>query len=145
MLQLLELQETFTKFYYGKYTSRRLVWQNALGQCVLKAWFPKGRKELSVSLFQSVVLMLFNDNETLSFEQLKAQSGLEDGELKRTLQSLSLGKVRVLAKEPKTKDVENEDTFTYRRDFTAKLVRLKINAVQMKETVSNNDTSVLCH
>lgn len=145
MLQLLELQETFTKFYYGKYTSRRLVWQNALGQCVLKAWFPKGRKELSVSLFQSVVLMLFNDNETLSFEQLKAQSGLEDGELKRTLQSLSLGKVRVLAKEPKTKDVENEDTFTYRRDFTAKLVRLKINAVQMKETVSNNDASVLCH
>jgi cullin-4 len=132
--ELLELQETFTKFYYGKYTSRRLVWQNALGQCVLKAWFPKGRKELSVSLFQSVVLMLFNDNETLSFEQLKAQSGLEDGELKRTLQSLSLGKVRVLAKEPKTKDVENEDTFTYRRDFTAKLVRLKINAVQMKET-----------
>ncbi len=80
--------------------------------------------------------MLFNDNETLTFEQLKSQSGLEEGELKRTLQSLSLGKVRVLSKEPKTKDVESEDTFTYRRDFTAKLVRLKINAVQMKETVS---------
>lgn len=80
--------------------------------------------------------MLFNDNETLTFDQLKAQSGLEEGELKRTLQSLALGKVRVLSKEPKTKDVETEDTFAYRRDFTAKLVRLKINAVQMKETVS---------
>lgn len=28
------------------------MWQNSLGTCVLKASFPKGKKELSVSLFQ---------------------------------------------------------------------------------------------
>lgn len=28
------------------------MWQNSLGHCVLKAEFPKGRKELGVSLFQ---------------------------------------------------------------------------------------------
>jgi cullin 4 len=28
------------------------MWQNSLGQCVLKAEFPKGKKELAVSLFQ---------------------------------------------------------------------------------------------
>lgn len=28
------------------------MWQNSLGHCVLKADFPKGKKELAVSLFQ---------------------------------------------------------------------------------------------
>lgn len=28
------------------------MWQNSLGHCVLKAEFPKGKKELAVSLFQ---------------------------------------------------------------------------------------------
>lgn len=28
------------------------MWQNSLGHCVLKAEYPKGKKELAVSLFQ---------------------------------------------------------------------------------------------
>lgn len=28
------------------------MWQNSLGHCMLKAEFPKGKKELAVSLFQ---------------------------------------------------------------------------------------------
>lgn len=28
------------------------MWQNSLGHCVLKAEFPRGKKELAVSLFQ---------------------------------------------------------------------------------------------
>ena len=35
------------------------MWQNSLGHCVLKAEFPKGKKELAVSLFQ-VGLVLFS-------------------------------------------------------------------------------------
>ena len=54
----------------------------------------------SVAL-QTVVLMLFNDAESLSFPDIKEASGIEDGELRRTLQSLALGKTRVLIKAPK--------------------------------------------
>lgn len=115
------------------------MWQNSLGHCVLKAEFPKGKKELAVSLFQvglfqaicfvlffstlllllilptqvdnsqcsgyivclglqTVVLMLFNDAERLSFQDIKDSTGIEDKELRRTLQSLACGKVRVLQK-----------------------------------------------
>ena len=52
-------------------------------------------------MLQTVVLMLFNDAETLSFGDIKEATGMEDGELRRTLQSLSLGKMRVLTKSPK--------------------------------------------
>lgn len=42
--------------------------------------------------------MLFNDAENLSFQDMKDATGIEDKELRRTLQSLACGKVRVLQK-----------------------------------------------
>jgi hypothetical protein len=49
-------QDIFKEFYLSKHSGRRLMWQNSLGYCVLKANFPKGKKELSVSLFQVTFL-----------------------------------------------------------------------------------------
>ncbi|GFH16841.1 CULLIN_2 domain-containing protein, partial [Haematococcus lacustris] len=86
-------QQVFLDFYMHKYSGRRLQWYNSLGACVLRAAFPKGTKELSVSLFQAVVLCMFNDADALSFQDLKVGSGIEDKELRRTLQSLACGKV----------------------------------------------------
>lgn len=45
--------------------------------------------------------MLFNDSAALKYTDIKEASGIEDTELRRTLQSLALGKARVLTKEPK--------------------------------------------
>lgn len=42
--------------------------------------------------------MLFNDAHTLSFQEIKDTTAIEDKELRRTLQSLACGKVRVLLK-----------------------------------------------
>ena len=56
-------------------------------------------------------------------------------DLKRTLQSLSVGKVRVLTKSPLSKDVNDTDTFSFNPDFVHKLFKIRINQVQMKETV----------
>lgn len=93
-------------------------------------------------------------------------TGIEDNELRRTLQSLACSKVRrlsfflcfrrfvflffahrlecsrphlalqikVLTKEPKTKDVETGDEFAVNDEFTHKLFRVKVNSVQAKET-----------
>jgi hypothetical protein len=38
--------------------------------------------------------MLFNDADTLSYKDILSSTGLEEKELKRTLQSLACGKVR---------------------------------------------------
>ncbi|KAF3628237.1 Cullin-4A [Capsicum annuum] len=131
-------KDIFKEFYLSKYSGRRLMWQNSLGHCVLKAEFPKGKKELAVSLFQTVVLMLFNDAEKLSFQDIKEATRIEDKELRRTLQSLACGKVRVLQKIPKGRDVEDDDTFVFNDQFTTPLYRIKVNAIQMKETVEEN-------
>ncbi|XP_052182282.1 cullin-4-like [Diospyros lotus] len=131
-------QDIFKEFYLSKYSGRRLMWQNSLGHCVLKTEFPKGKKELAVSLFQAVVLMLFNDAQKLTFQDIKDSTGIEDKELRRTLQSLACGKVRVLQKFPRGREVEDEHSFVFNDGFTAPLYRIKVNAIQMKETVEEN-------
>ncbi|XP_054975938.1 cullin-4B isoform X3 [Sorex araneus] len=133
--EMVKLQEIFKTFYLGKHSGRKLQWQSTLGHCVLKAEFKEGKKELQVSLFQTLVLLMFNEGEEFSLEEIKQATGIEDGELRRTLQSLACGKARVLAKNPKGKDIEDGDKFICNDDFKHKLFRIKINQIQMKETV----------
>ncbi|CAH0405175.1 unnamed protein product [Chilo suppressalis] len=127
-------QDHFAKFYLAKHSGRKLQWQHTLGHCVLRAHFAQGNKELQVSLFQALVLLLFNDGDNLSFEEIKANTNIEAGELRRTLQSLACGKARVLGKWPRGREVQDADTFAFNNDFTNKLFRIKINQIQMKET-----------
>ncbi|KAL7863294.1 hypothetical protein SRHO_G00122780 [Serrasalmus rhombeus] len=133
--EMVRLQEIFKTFYLGKHSGRKLQWQSTLGHCVLKAEFKEGKKELQVSLFQTLVLLMFNEGEEFCLEEIKLATGIEDSELRRTLQSLACGKARVLTKTPKSKDVEDGDKFSCNDDFKHKLFRIKINQIQMKETV----------
>ncbi|CAH1639944.1 unnamed protein product [Spodoptera littoralis] len=127
-------QDHFSKFYLAKHSGRKLQWQPTLGHCVLRAHFAQGNKELQVSLFQALCLLLFNDGDNLSFEDIKAATNIEEGELRRTLQSLACGKARVLSKAPRGREVHDSDHFSFNADFTNKLFRIKINQIQMKET-----------
>ncbi|XP_045538254.1 cullin-4A [Papilio machaon] len=132
--ELTRHQDHFAKFYLAKHSGRKLQWQATLGHCVLRAHFAQGKKELQVSLFQALVLLLFNDGDNLSFEDIKTATNIEEGELRRTLQSLACGKARVLSKAPRGREVHDADHFAFNNEFTNKLFRIKINQIQMKET-----------
>jgi len=135
--EMAKYQEIFKKFYHGKYSGRKLQWQPNLGHAVLKAQFHCGPKELKVSTFQTLVLLHFNgDNggRPSTFEDLKESTNIEEGELRRTLQSLACGKARVLSKSPKGKEILNGDRFLMNKEFTHQLYHIKINQIQLKET-----------
>jgi cullin-4 len=71
--------EKFEEHYQMKHSGRKLDWKHALAHCQLRANFPKGRKEVVVSSFQAIVLLLFNgvkEDEKVSYERLKAETGL---------------------------------------------------------------------
>jgi cullin-4 len=139
--EMVQYQEIFKKFYLGKHSGRKLQWQPNLGHCVLRASFPSGNKELQVSLFQVLVLLLFNDEDELTWEDIKQRTAIEETELSRTLQSLACGKARVLSKIPKGRDVEKGDKFVFNAEFRNKLFRIKINQIQMKETQEEQETT----
>ncbi|KAH0547602.1 hypothetical protein FGG08_000327 [Glutinoglossum americanum] len=134
--------EAYEHHYQAKHSGRKLAWKHALAHCIVKAHFPKGaNKELAVSSFQAIVLLLFNGVEgdgQLTFLQIQAASGLSDPELKRTLQSLACGRSRVLNKTPKGRDVNVTDTFSVNLAFHDPKYRIKINQVQLKETKQEN-------
>ncbi|KAL2860708.1 cullin-4B [Aspergillus lucknowensis] len=134
----------FEKFYDSKYNGRKLAWKHQLAHCQIRARFPKGDKELVVSSFQAIVLLLFNElpeGGTLNYRQLQEATSLSDQELKRTLQSLACAKYRVLNKKPKGRDVNDTDEFAYNPTFTDQKMRIKINQIQLKETKEENKTT----
>ncbi|KAK6512171.1 hypothetical protein TWF481_001062 [Arthrobotrys musiformis] len=134
-----EYMNAYHTYYTAKHKGRKLVWRNALAHCVLKANFPKGKKELSMSAFQAVVLLLFDDDKKpLSYEEIKTATSLPDAELIRTLQSLACARIRPLTKHPKGKDVNPTDTFTVNLGFSDAKIRIKINQIQLKETKEEN-------
>ena len=59
----------------------------------------------------------------------------DDEELKRTLQSLALGRKRVLIKQPMSKDIGENDEFFFNAKFEDKARKVRINTIQVQETV----------
>lgn len=71
--------DKFEAHYKVKHSGRKLDWKHALAQCQIKAKLPRGNKELVVSSFQAVVLLLFNgldENEHLGYNDIKEATGL---------------------------------------------------------------------
>ena len=107
-----------------------------------------------MALSQCCILLLFNDKDEISYPEIRSSTNLEDKELKRQLQSLSLGKQKLLLKSTKGKiessllntliknfsgkDVGEGVTFKWNEKFKCNLFRIKINQVQVKETVEEN-------
>lgn len=135
---LMEYQETFKCFYLIKHNGRKLSWQHMDGACTVHARFPKGNKLLQLSLYQTIVIMLFNDADEISYNCIQEGTGIEEQELKRTLLSLACGKARVLQKKPKGPTVDSSDCFVFNENFQHRSTRLKVNAIQMKESVEEN-------
>lgn len=138
--------QKFDEYYKLRHTGRRLSWKHSLAHSVVTARFAKGApKEISVSAFQVIVLLLFNDlkaGESLSYSAIKATTGLVDAELQRTLQSLACAQYRVLTKHPKGREVNETDTFNINMTFTHPKIKFKINQVQLKETKEENQETL---
>ncbi|KAA8494050.1 Cullin-4 [Porphyridium purpureum] len=138
--EISNMHEEFKQFYLEKHQGKQLAWQHSSGSCTLRAHFAKGSKLIDVSLFQAVVCMLFNKATVLSYQEILDATGLDPKELKRVLLSLACGKVttRVILKEPKGAELGENDRFVFNEQFTHKMMKIKINSIQLKETPEEN-------
>nr|XP_029509828.1 cullin-3-like [Oncorhynchus nerka] len=153
--------EVFRRFYLAKHSGRQLTLQHHMGSADLNATFHGPIKKedgsevgvggaqvtgsntrkhiLQVSTFQMTILILFNNREKSTFEEIQQETDIPERELVRALQSLACGKPtqRVLTKEPKSKEIENGHVFTVNDQFTSKLHRVKIQTVAAKQGESD--------
>lgn len=101
---------------------------------------------LSVSTHQMCILILYNERDIYTYEELAQKTQIPEKDLTRALMSLAMGKQnqRILIKNPKTKEIEPNHQFTINDTFTSKLYRVKIQAItcrgesepELKETRS---------
>lgn len=148
--------ETFKKFYLAQHSGRQLTLQPQMGTAFINAVFPpiqsskydasstsgappagilQTRKHvLQVSTYQMCVLMLFNNRQRLSYEEIQQETDIPEKDLIRALQSLSMGKPaqRLLLRTPKTKDIEPTNEFYVNDGFVSKFHRVKIQTVAAK-------------
>ncbi|RZF45409.1 hypothetical protein LSTR_LSTR002852 [Laodelphax striatellus] len=155
--------EAFRRFYLGKHSGRQLTLQPQLGSSDLNAVFFGPRREegegrdgatstsmvtaparatntsprkhiIQVSTYQMCVLMLFNNRDKLTYEELQNETDIPERDLIRALQSLAMGKAtqRILIKNPKTKEIEPTHVFYVNDSFSSKLHRVKIQTVAAK-------------
>ncbi|KAJ3034571.1 hypothetical protein HDV00_004934 [Rhizophlyctis rosea] len=132
----------FQRFYLARHSGRRLTWLTHIGFADLKATFAKGKKEINVSTFGMVVLMqVFNDTqegEAVPYTRIREITAIPDAELKRTLQSLSLAKYKILLKSTKTKEIHDNDTFTFNNGFTSPLSKIKILTISSASSATTS-------
>ena len=65
-------------------------------------------------------------------QDIKAETKIEEAELKRNLQSLACAKYKILRKHPSGRDVNSSDRFSFNADFTAPLQKIKISTVSQR-------------
>ena len=132
------IRQGFEKFYLDKHSGRRLTWQANMGTADIRAHFPemKGTKktrELNVSTYAMVILLLFNDlppGASYTCEEIQDKTNIPTNELMRNLQSLAVvNKTRVLVKEPMSKDVKMTDKFSFNEHFHSQFQKIKIGVV----------------
>ncbi|CZT47201.1 related to cullulin 3 [Rhynchosporium secalis] len=164
--EIMNLQESFKKFYLKERNGRKLTWLGFLGSADIKCVFPKipgkeglfgreRRHELNVPTYGMIILLLFNDladRESLTYEAIQQSTNIPAQDLSRMLYTLSvLPKARVLTKDPANKELPKPgDRFSFNASFTSKAVKIKapvmvgaVNKVEgedeRKETEERND------
>lgn len=124
---------TFKEFYEKKLQHRKLTWIYGLGQVSMKGNFSSKPIELNINLFQAAILLLFNEQGSLKYTEIRDRLGLPDEDMARNLHSLSCAKYKLLLKEPENKSINQEDVFTYNEKFTDRMRRIKIPLPQIDD------------
>ena len=120
-----DLMTRFQKFYLETHDKRKLNWCPALSHMTIGAHFPKGDKELQVSSFQGIVLLLFNDHDKLSFNEVKEMTELDSKSLSSILYSLTSGRYKILKK-------DSAGIYSMNDEFEDRKKSIKVKQIQMK-------------
>jgi cullin 1 len=131
----------FKAFYNSRTSQRVLRWVYGLGKATLESRMfvgqkPFGKVELHVSTHQMCILLMFNDRDTLSYDEVweairsKAAKDTKDapsGEelVKASIWSLTT-KYPLLLKEPKSRELKSSDVFLLNTRYVSPRKRITI-------------------
>jgi len=120
---------SFEKFYTHKdqNPSHKLIWLMQFSKGVIRTTYLEDKSyTFESSAYQMGILLLFNDKDTLTVDDVQEATGLPDAQLKTTLWSLI--KLKVLLTSPKnSKTITKKNKFKLNPQYTNKKKKVLIN------------------
>jgi cullin 1 len=140
------LQQSWTRFnnfYMEKHNGRKLQWLWHLSKGEIKAQLSKTGKgavyTFQVSLYQMAILLLFNDADAISYEDIQKATSLSSSPLDSSLGVFL--KAKILKMSPDGAKPTPGATFTLNQDFKSKKIRINLNiSVKSEEKQEVEDT-----
>lgn len=136
--------ERFSRFYKQKHEGRKLTWLWQLCKGELKTGYQKGKTPyvFQVSLYQMAILLLFNDKDTYTYEEIMELTQLNAETLDPSLGIIL--KAKVLTMTPDGEKPMPGRTFHLNYDYRNKKLRVNLNvgikSEQKQEEVETNKT-----
>ncbi|KAM0724164.1 hypothetical protein Q7P37_000046 [Cladosporium fusiforme] len=122
---LVKQYERFTHFYADKHGGRKLTWLWNLCKGEIRANYVKNAKvpyTFQVSTYQMAILLLFNDSDSVSYDDIASTTSLAKETLDPSLAIMLKAKVLTASPEGKT-----EPGTVYSLNYNFKAKKLKVN------------------
>ncbi|KAI9811869.1 MAG: hypothetical protein M1827_005220 [Pycnora praestabilis] len=139
---IVKTYERFQRFYFDKHSGRKLTWLWQLCKGEIRANYCKGSKvpyTFQVSTYQMAILLLFNDSETVNYEDIEKATSLNKDWLDPSLGIFV--KAKVLLPEPENGKPEPGTSYSLNYNFKQKKVKVNLNiAVKSEQKQEVEDT-----
>ncbi|KAI9867471.1 MAG: hypothetical protein M1813_009030 [Trichoglossum hirsutum] len=143
---IIKTYERFQKFYFEKHSGRKLSWLWHLCKGELKATYCKGVKTpytLQVSTFQMAILLLFNDSDTVTYEEIEKSTELSKEYLDPNLGLFLKAKILTISPEDAKPGPGTKYLLNY--DFKSKKIRVNLNIqvkVEQKQEIEDTHKTI---
>ncbi|KAF2762209.1 Cullin-domain-containing protein [Pseudovirgaria hyperparasitica] len=140
---IVKTYERFAKFYSNKHSGRKLTWLWQLCKGDVRATYNTGGKKATymfqVSTYQMAILLLFNDSDTVTYEEMEQATKLQKETLKPSIDIMVKAKV-ILPSQDNAK-AEPGTTYTFNPGFKNKKLKINLNlAIKAEQKQESEDT-----
>lgn len=122
----------FEKFYIEKHKGRVLSWAPMRGLASLRMRYGKRMYEASMLTYAAMVLLLFEEHDSLTFSEIAQLTQIPKHELVRHVQSVSVApKTRLLRKLPMSREISDDHSFCINEKFEAPTSKFRVLTVAL--------------
>ncbi|MCJ1312092.1 hypothetical protein MMC25_005766 [Agyrium rufum] len=132
--EIVQTYTRFQKFYLEKHNGRKLTWLWQLCKGDIKANYIKNTKvpyTFQVSTYQMGILLLFNEKDTVTYDEMKESTALSADWLDPSIGIMV--KAKVILAEPENAKPESGTSYSLNYNFKNKKLKVNLNVVVKSE------------